>query len=789
MHKIKHLFTYFAFLLISFNSSAERVITLRVNDSYAPFEYVNKDGKPVGFTIEVFNALNEINHFNYDTKSNKQTFNYNTTVLDSAEIVTSMDSIPKNGKFIISKPFGYIDNDIVTRIYSDIDTWTDLDGKNVLIVKGSPLISYFESSKININFSFIKNVPDGLRLLSSGKYDAMITSNDAAYYYINKHKLTNLTLKQLFCQPLAIKFVMLNTPENSIVIQKINSALQTIKSNGSYDAIYSNRFFPHNEENLQAFELWIIIIAVSITMMLIFYILYINWLYQAEKRKKNIPVIDDSPLITNLQKIFDSNPTITIYFDSMGRIKFINKAGYELVNTSRRTKLYLGQHSMWNHTILNSEMIDNLKNGKTVNFTYNLLNNNETFNHLGDFVLPHEKVYHIEIVPIANFGTALTGYFAYIFDITEKHCTYYNNIKLTSSLAHISDSKFVNFCYYDNESDRFFSFSGKTANNTGITYEQALTYLHPLSRSQFIDEFLSILNGEKSTAQLTLKSSSPNSQIYTINEVTLNAIRADINTTIGVSIIFAEISDKIQLQTQSEAQHKLSYLLKASGYQFFEYNINKQIIDITTTNNSHKLLDIEQFCNVIHPDDYEKSTDIINDLKTGAISNAYLVLRIKTSSSNHYQYYSINLHSQNNSEIIIGIYRNITDNMLQLRDLEEFKECTSIFCETNCMGYFEYTPNEKEPLFIPPYFTNEYGIDDENFINLMDNESQNAFNVLLDKMNTYSHKIESSRLNIKSPDTGAIVKIELYIIPISDDLKQEVYKYMGFLKDLTQLCQ
>ena len=105
------------------------------------------------------------------------------------------------------------------------------------------------------------------------------------------------------------------------------------------------------------------------------------------------------------------------------------------------------------------------------------------------------------------------------------------------------------------------------------------------------------------------------------------------------------------------------------------------------------------------------------------------------------------------------------------------------------MGYFEYTPNEKEPLFIPPYFTNEYGIDDENFMNLMDNESQDAFNVLLDKMNTYSHKIESSRLNIKSPDTGVIVKIELYIIPISDDLKQEVYKYMGFLKDLTQLCQ
>jgi len=132
---------------ISVTCYAERVVTLRVNDSYAPFEYINKDDKPVGFTIEIFDAINHINRINYTTKSNKEIFNFYSTVLDSSEIATSMDSIPSHSEFIASQPFGYIDHDIVARVFSGIHSWKDLDGRTVLIVKHSPIIDYLKEAR------------------------------------------------------------------------------------------------------------------------------------------------------------------------------------------------------------------------------------------------------------------------------------------------------------------------------------------------------------------------------------------------------------------------------------------------------------------------------------------------------------------------------------------------------------------------------------------------------------------------------------------------------------------
>jgi hypothetical protein len=78
-------------------------------------------------------------------------------------------------------------------------------------------------------------------------------------------------------------------------------------------------------------------------------------------------------------------------------------------------------------------------------------------------------------------------------------------LQYLTSLSQISDKQLLDICYYDNDDNRFYSFANNTAHDTGVSYEQALTYIHPLSRSLFIEEFLSILNGEKRTAQITIK--------------------------------------------------------------------------------------------------------------------------------------------------------------------------------------------------------------------------------------------------------------------------------------------
>ena len=789
MHKLKYILILIVALNLSLTCFSGHHITLRINESYAPYEYINNNGKPTGFTIDIFKAINLINKFDFNIKSDSIVFNIYSTAIDSTELVTSIDSIPLNSKFIASEPFGYIDNNLITHIYSDINSWNDLKDKSVLITKDSPIISHFNKYNINVNFTFIKNIPEGLNLLSSGDYDAMISNNEVASFYINKHEIKNLSIRPLYIQPHAIRFVMIDSPKNRIVIKKINNALHSIKANGTYDYIYSNRFYPKENKSFKAFVLWIIIICVAFFMILIIYVIYIHRLYKSEKKKTALSLVDTAPIIAKMRKIYDSNPTATVYFDSLGHIKFINKAAHDLVNTSRQSKLYMENHSIFNHTILNDEMIENLKNNKPINFTYNLISKDSIFNHLGDYVLPKNRIYNIFILPLNNYDIPLNGYLAYIYDITAQHVSEHNNLKYITSLSQISDNNFLDISFYDAEENSFFTFSKNTVKNTGITYEKGVLQIHSLDRSFFIEEFLSILNGEKRTAKLTLRKQNLASQEYETCDVILNAIRIDANTTIGISLITTPTcTNQAEVIKNKELEYNLNFLLHSSGYQFLEYNPNTDNFTITTIDNSYKVYNSQQLIKSIHPDDYNKYIEIITELKTNKFKNAYLVLRFKSSSSSIYNYYSVNLHScyydDKPSDKIIGVYHNVTDNLLRLRELEEFKESATLICEMNNIGIFEYNLNEYEQIYIPYIFTFKYGIDDDNFIDLMDNKSRDIFNNLIILFNNKSDKINIQTIKILSPKTNMWIYFKFNIIPIRDDINQEIYKYMGFMCEI-----
>ena len=747
---------------------------------------------PVGFTMDVFFAINRINKLDYAVKSDKEIFNFYSSVIDSTELVTSMDSVPANGKFIVSEPYAYIDQDLVTRIYSNINTWHDMHEKTVLIVKDSPMIRHIEKMNIKPNFVYIKNVPDGLRLLSAGKYDAMITSNDAAYFYMNRLELKNLSVKPLFCQPLPIRFVMLNTKQNKRVINKINNALQTIRANGTYDKIYSQRFSPPDYENITKFEVFVICALVALMLTLIVYVLYVHWLYQIEKRKRTVPKIDDTPLVTGLSKVYNSLPFIAIYFDHQGYTKFINSIGYQKGNENRYRPFSVGEHNIFDYTILNPEMIDKLKDKKPINFTYNLINTNDSiFNYLGDYPLQRNCIYNIHIIPMVNFGTPLVGYMAYIFDITAKHNTDYTNLKYVTSLSQIADNKMLDICYYDAINDRFYQFHETAEHDTKMTYEKALNFIHPIYRSFFIDEFLSLLNGEKSKSRLTIKRNYPKSQKYSTCDVTLNAIRVDHNTIIGISLVSTPSDAKQAIVKRNrDLENRISLLIKASKHQFFDYNAETDMLRILTLDNTYKDYTYPQILDNIYPEDRKKASELFEDLKSFRKNDGSLVIRFHIDDLNRYGYYRIHIHSclEDNpaSENIIGIYCDITDKIKTLRELEEFRDCAINHYEQNDLGYFEYSLSERQHEYIPYIFTDKYGIDDENFNDCLDEESRRVFFDMIDKFHERADDLDENIIvKMTSPKTGGLVYMQYMITPIMSDIKHEIYKYIGFVKDIT----
>ena len=783
MPKHNRIFALIISLLICFNSYAKQQITLRVNDSYGPFEYIGIESAPVGFTVDVFKAVNEITNYDLKLKANKEIFNLHTTILDSTEIIATMAIIPQDGKYIATTPIGYIDHDIVTRHFSAIETWEDLNDKTVLIFKHSPLVQFIKNLNLNIKFVYIKNIPDGLRLLSSGKYDAMITSNDAAYFYINRLELSNLSIKSNYSQPIPIRFIMLNTHENKQIINKINIALKTIRTNGVYDGLYAKRFFSDNRDTLKQFEAWLMIVSIISFIILIICVLYIHWKYQTEKNYKTGSRQPIGPFITNLGKISESSPTPTIFFDVMGHIKFMNQAAHKLMNINKEVKINFKEHTLFNYTVLTNEMIEDITNNKPLNFTCDLINKDNPFNYLGDYALPINRIFDIHILPACNYGTKLNGYLTYIYDITELNEANNNNKKLITSLSQISDNQITDSYFYDKHNNIFYTINQNKICSTGITYENCLQYIHPISRSLFIEEFLSILNEEKKKATISINKRVDLKDDYSQCTIVLDAIKNENDSTIGISITTLPTYSKSILINHSD--DNINFIIESSKYQLLEYKLEDNVINIYFGNES-KTISLNDVFKNIHIDDIIKINETINELRNHNIDKAYLVIRFILSDENNYKYYEINLKSNNSNNSIIGAYHDITEQLSHLRELEEFKECAIKACELNNMGYIEFYVDEFDNNIIPYNISIRYDIDDENFTDGMDDKSLETFKNLLESMSKRLEIDNSIIIQTKSHKTDTIISLEFNLTPIKDD-NNHIYLYIGFVKDISQI--
>ena len=563
------------------------------------------------------------------------------------------------------------------------------------------------------------------------------------------------------------------------IIKQINTALKLISSDGTYDSIYSKSFFPKIAESSSESDNNIFIGIIIFTILIII-VLYIYWIYNTKKKSisTEIPL---TQFINNIAKVYESLPTPTVLFDLKGYILFMNKSANELMNSNKNISNHHDEHTLFNYTILSDEMIEDLTNNKPLHFTYNLISKDSIFNYLGDYILPSNHIFDIHIIPIGNDGAILNGYITYIYDITDDFNKHNSNLKLITSLSQISDNNIAEHYFYDAYDNAFFTVVDNKIITTGFTYDDSLQYIHPISRSLFIDEFLSILNGEKKKAKININRKQNLNSDYTSCEIGLNAIKKDSNTTLGISII--TISNEHRNNDIDLIRENIDYIFEHNRYILFEYNINNDLIKLKRYN-LEKSTNLQDAYKFVHANDIIKINETINDLKNRNIERAYLVVRFALDNAQDYSYYEIHV-KLNNNDTIIGVCHDITEQLYHLQELEEFKDCAIKVCELNKMSYIEYYVDEFDNLIIPFNLTEKYGIDDENITTNMDTESLEKYQSLLSSMKKQLEIDNTIVIKTQSPKIHENISLEFNLISVKDENKHTISKYIGFVKDNT----
>ena len=138
---------------------------------------------------------------------------------------------------------------------SQIHSEDDLVGKSIIVLKADLAYDYAVSKGWEKQLVLVDTAEQGLRLLASGKHDAMLLSKLAGMQTLRDLKISTigpLDVKAGFTQ----KFSFAVHKGNADLLAKINEGLALTKPNGTFDALYEKWFRPYEEKQATFWEVF-----------------------------------------------------------------------------------------------------------------------------------------------------------------------------------------------------------------------------------------------------------------------------------------------------------------------------------------------------------------------------------------------------------------------------------------------------------------------------------------------------------------------------------------------------
>lgn len=221
-------------LVMSSLTFAKGKLYVGTNAEFPPFEYLEK-GKFVGFDMDLVRAIGE--KLDMDVVIKDMAFDGLIPALETnkVDIVIAGMTANEERKMAVNftNPY-YTANQVIilNDNNNDIKTFGDLNGKLVGVMlgfTGDVVISEMKdvkSKKYNASYAAIME-------LQNNKIDAVVLDSETALNYIKNNK--GLKLAETAGQP--EEYAIAISKKNSDLLNKINSALEELKKDGTYDIL------------------------------------------------------------------------------------------------------------------------------------------------------------------------------------------------------------------------------------------------------------------------------------------------------------------------------------------------------------------------------------------------------------------------------------------------------------------------------------------------------------------------------------------------------------------------
>ncbi len=260
-------------------------ITYWGDRAYSPYEYMDEEGNPAGFNIELIQRIAEINHWELSIKMAPWHVVMDTMKKSTLPNVTSLLYSPERAKtFYYSLPHSKVNYSVFVRKNSSIEKFSDVQN-NIILVQQSDIM-HESVMKIGNNNKIVtyNSFEAALSALNDGYGDLVLCSMIQGNFYIEKENLKNIHAVDNPFAPYDYCFGV--NQKNDELLADMNEALMLLKKTGELAKLHEQWYGDFEETPYARFmHRYGKMVLIAAVLFIIVGIIFIRILRQSVKRK------------------------------------------------------------------------------------------------------------------------------------------------------------------------------------------------------------------------------------------------------------------------------------------------------------------------------------------------------------------------------------------------------------------------------------------------------------------------------------------------------------------------
>ncbi len=300
----------------------DRTLSIGGNSDFAPFEFLNLDGIPDGFTVDLMKAVARTEGLNVTI--NLGVWSDVRSQLKEGKIdgLTGMlHSTERDNTFDFSVPYLVVPYMVFIRSGAPFTSLEDLKGKEIIVVEDVLVDDWLNEHRVTDSIIAVKAATDALKLLASGKHDCAILPR---LHGLDLQKDLNITNVETFGPPVLAKHLCFAVAEgNSDLLAELNEGLFAIRHTGEYDEIYLKWFSVHEHQKRTGRLITYALLIIGTIITILFTFVFWNWSLKRKVAQKTEELCQNE---ARLNQIVEGIPIPTYVIDETRAVTHWNKA-------------------------------------------------------------------------------------------------------------------------------------------------------------------------------------------------------------------------------------------------------------------------------------------------------------------------------------------------------------------------------------------------------------------------------------------------------------------------------